>query len=101
MSGEPIPAQPACAPDDIEIAQVTAHGWRLTDRHRAEHDPYRLLAYIERRDRTFEVFQLGTGLEWHEFDSLDRAVLHVLETGPRLVSARVKVARTTRVPVRT
>ena len=73
---------------DVETAAVSPHGWRLSDGRRPLGDPFRLLAFIERRGDAFEVMQLGAGFEWHEFESFEAAIASVIETGPRLTRER-------------
>lgn len=75
--------------DDVTLAQVTAHGWRMSDGRLPQGHPMRVLAFIESCSDAFEVLQLGAGFEWHVFESLDLAVAFVIETGPRLAQQRV------------
>ena len=74
--------------EDLELTPVTAHGWRVTDGRLPLRDPHRLLAFVERRGDVFEVMQLGAGFEWHEFESLEAAIMFVCATGPRYARAR-------------
>ena len=74
---------------DVEITAVTGHGWRVSDDRLPQGDPLRLLAYVEQRGDRFEVMQLGSGFEWHEFDSMDAAVEFVLRTGPQVAQERL------------
>ncbi len=74
----------------LGLTPVTAHGWRVVDDRLPARDPFRLLAFIERRGDLFEVMQLGAGFEWHEFESLDAAVAFVCETGSRLAQERMR-----------
>jgi hypothetical protein len=76
-------------PDDVDLAPVTSHGWRVTDRRLPVHDPLRLLGYIERRGDVFEVMQLGAGFEWNEFPSLVAAVEYLCRTGAGVARARL------------
>ena len=74
---------------DMQLTAVTSHGWRVSDARLPFGDPFRLLAFIERRGDVFEVMQLGAGFEWHEFGSMDSALAFVLVTGPRAAQERL------------
>lgn len=74
---------------DIDLTEVTSHGWRVSDVRLPQGDPMRLLAFVERRDDAYEVLQVGDGLERHGFESMSLALAFVIETGPRLARIRL------------
>lgn len=87
--GAMVLERPAPTLQDLAITAVTGHGWRVSDGRLPQGDPLRLLAFVEQRDDRFEVMQLGSGFQWHEFDSMGAAVAFVLRTGPQVAQERL------------
>ena len=93
-----IPTALTTAPTshDLHIDPVTTHGWRVSDRRVPPGAPFGFLAFIEQRGEVFEVIQLGVGLEWHEFDSLSKAMRFIAEIGSRAARQHLSGRTTTR-----
>ena len=67
-----------CHDHDLELSEVSAHGWLVRSREpRGELDG--LLGCIEERERRFELMQIGSNFRWTTFDTLLEALAHLVD----------------------
>jgi len=63
-----------CAPEDLEVRQLSDHEWRVGDRRRDERSPEKVLGYIQKRGLSFEVMNIEAPRRHYLFDRLEAAV---------------------------
>lgn len=68
--------------DDIEVAALSAHEWRVCDSRIDGNDAFSLVGFIEKNRDLYEMMEFGDPVECLFFTSLELAVSHFVTAPP-------------------